>query len=122
MDLYKIYEDAKVRIQDENNWCRGVLARNADNLPVEYFSPQACQWCLLASLHLSARKFGMEMDSFTHINIEVLSPLMPFARQRGWTSLYALNDALCHQDCLAFLDVGINHAKSKNLQVKILAH
>jgi hypothetical protein len=83
---FQIVENARTLIQEEQHWCRGVLARDADGLSVDPTYSRATQRCALGALVSAAFQLTNVRPTF------------------GSATLVRVNDMRGHSAVLALLD------------------
>jgi hypothetical protein len=94
----QIVEKARTLIQEEQHWCRGMLARDADGLSVDPTYLRATQRCALGALVSAA--FQLTNDHWQAYDL-AMSALRPTC---GSATLVRVNDMRGHAAVLALLD------------------
>lgn len=67
----ELLRDAYERIEDISRWTQGPVARDSVGCACRPSDPDACQWCAVGSLSLSAA--GMAGDPEVHTAIDALN-------------------------------------------------
>jgi hypothetical protein len=94
----QIVENARTLIKEEQHWCRGMLARDADGLSVDPTYSRATQRCALGALVSAA--FQLTNDHWQAYDL-AMSALRPTC---GSATLVRVNDMRGHSAALALLD------------------
>jgi hypothetical protein len=94
----QVIETAKSLIQDERNWCRSVLARNADGRSVEATDTTAVRRCALGALVSAAYQLTRDHQQAFGLAIAALRPMC------GSATLVRVNDMRGHAAVLALFD------------------
>ena len=94
----QIIENAKALIQDERNWCRGQLARDADGLSVNATDSGVVRRCALGALVSAAYQLTHDHRQAYDLAINALRPTC------GSATLVSTNDMSGHTAVLALLD------------------
>ena len=94
----QIVENARALIQEEQHWCRGMLARDAGGLSVDPTYSRATQRCALGALVSAA--FHLTNDHWQAYDL-AMSALRPTC---GSATLVRVNDMRGHAAVLALLD------------------
>jgi hypothetical protein len=94
----QIVENARTLIKEEQHWCRGMPARDADGLSVDPTYSRATQRCALGALVSAA--FQLTNDHWQAYDL-AMSALRPTC---GTATLVRVNDMRGHAAVLALLD------------------
>ena len=94
----QIVENARALIQEEQHWCRGMLARDAGGLSVDPTYSRATQRCALGALVSAA--FQLTNDHWQAYDL-AMSALRPICES---ATLVRVNDMRGHSAVLALLD------------------
>jgi hypothetical protein len=94
----QIVERARALIQDERQWCRNELARDADGRSVDPTDQRAVRRCGLGALIAAAYEMANDHRRAHDLAIAALRPL------HGTATLVNVNDVRGHAPVLALLD------------------
>ena len=75
----QIVEKARALIEDQNHWCRGELARDADGLSVDATSSSAIRRCALGALVSAAYQLTNDQWQAYDLAINALRPMAVLA-------------------------------------------
>jgi len=94
----QITERARSLIEDEQNWCRGEMARDVDGTPVCPTDSRAKRRCALGAFIAAAYEITRDPNLAHDL---AFSAVRSF---RGITTLVTINDVRGHAAVLALLD------------------
>jgi hypothetical protein len=94
----KIIERAKQLIQDEQHWCRGYLAVDAEGISADPTSTQAVQRCALGALIAAAHQLTNNRFWAYDLALNAVRPLC------GSNTVVLVNDHRGHAAVLALFD------------------
>ncbi|MGH9552285.1 MAG: DUF6197 family protein [Terriglobales bacterium] len=94
----QIAENARALIQDEEHWCRGEMARDAEGLSVDPTSTRAIRRCALGALISAAYRLTKDHCQAYDLAINALRPSC------GSSTLVQINDTRGHAAVLALID------------------
>jgi len=97
----QIIERAKELIQDENRWCRGYLAVDADGISADPTSGEAVRRCAFGALLAAAYELTNSKDKSCELATNALRPFC------GSNSVVLANDYRGHAAILALFDEAI---------------
>lgn len=94
---------ARLRISDIDNWCRGSLAYNGDDVSVRPESEQAVRWCSLGALLHAANGFEDKPKCYQR----AVGFITNVARNKYGLFVADVNDNMEHDDVLQMFDEAI---------------
>ena len=94
----QIVEKARALIADQQHWCRGELARNANGEGVCPTSASAVKRCALGAVIAAAHEFAGDLDAAHDLALKALRP------KCGTATLVRVNDIRGHAAVLALFD------------------
>jgi hypothetical protein len=94
----QIVERARELIADEQHWCRGELALDANGLGVCPMSDEAVKRCSLGALIMAAYDITTDRREAINLAIKAMRPL------HGSATLMQINDTRGHAAVLALFD------------------
>ena len=94
----QIVERARALIANEEHWCRGDLARDANGVGVCPTSDSATKRCGLGALIMAAYRITNDRRAAHDLAIKAMRPL------RGSATLVNVNDVRGHAAVLAMFD------------------
>ena len=97
MKTSELLERALILIKDENNWTRGELARDKENVPVPPESVYACKFCSLGALLFVA---GGRTDDFLMAR-DALSFTIENKTDRWYSDVAEFNDIFDHKEVIS---------------------
>jgi hypothetical protein len=89
---------ARALIANEENWCRGALAKDASNRNVDIIDPEARKWCAYGALVAAAFEFVEGLDEAHEFAAKAAR------KMHCCSSLINLNDIQGHAAVLAVFD------------------
>jgi hypothetical protein len=94
----QIVERARALIDDEQHWCRGELALDANGMGVCPMSDEAVKRCGLGALIMAAYQITTDRREAINLAIKAMRPL------HGSATLMHVNDSRGHAAVLALFD------------------
>jgi hypothetical protein len=94
----QIVERARALIADEQHWCRGELALDANGMGVCPMSDEAVKRCGLGALIMAAYQITTDRREAINLAIKAMRPL------HGSATLMQINDTSGHTAVLALFD------------------
>lgn len=109
MNTKELLTKAKELISDPNKWTKESFARNKDNKPVEYLSPDATCFCAIGAI----RKVGYSNESFTKTLPAEIKLQREVQKNTIFAEVASFNDFLLttHEEVLHLFDKAIEAAE-----------
>lgn len=109
-----ILRSAKKLIENPENWCKGVYAKNSCGKTVSYLSPDATSWCAMGAI----LKMGGSEHEYRLLCTAALGMprCLAFTSINGSYSAASLNDACGHEVVMTMFDQAIFMAESEHAE------
>lgn len=94
--------DGAIKLLKENEWTRGALARNYDGDEVEFYSKNACAFCVLGAIDRAHVELNnMSLNSVAAVEIRIAARLVT-----GGYYISPWNDNICKskEEAINFLE------------------
>ena len=104
MRTIETLKKAKALIADEGKWCRGVLARDVDQVEVHPLAGVACQWCALGAIRYARGEI------LTHLHVERRLLDRAVRQISDHKTIVTLNDEGRHEDVMLAYQLAIEEA------------